>query len=179
MAEGKGQPEQSMEEILASIRRMIAEGDETGAAAPDAAQPPGARDEDILELTEMVAEDGSVVSVRPMARPAEPPPAAASAESVFRLAPERPDTAVERVEPLVSAVSAAATVAALQRLAGLDARERGSDPPPAAPGRALEDVVRDMVRPMLASWLDQNLPQLVERLVRDEIARLARDAERR
>ena len=36
-----------------------------------------------------------------------------------------------------------------------------------------------MLRPMLAEWLDQNLPQLVERLVREEIARLARDAERR
>jgi len=189
MAEGKDQPEQSMEEILASIRRMIAEDELTGAAGPDGAPPPpGPREEDILELTEMVVEDGSVVSVASMARPAAPP-AAAAADPIFRLAPEiaprarepeHSEPATTRVEPLVSAASAAASVAALQQIAGFGARERGSDPPPPpVPGRALEDVVRDMLRPMLASWLDQNLPLLVERLVREEIARLARDAGRR
>ena len=39
--------------------------------------------------------------------------------------------------------------------------------------RTLEDVVREMLRPMLRSWLDDNLPTLVERLVRAEIERLA------
>ena len=38
----------------------------------------------------------------------------------------------------------------------------------------LEDSARDMVRPMLKKWLDDNLPTLVERLVREEIERVAR-----
>ena len=38
----------------------------------------------------------------------------------------------------------------------------------------LEDLVREMLRPMLKSWLDDNLPSLVERLVRAEIARASR-----
>ena len=40
--------------------------------------------------------------------------------------------------------------------------------------RTLEDLVREMLRPMLKSWLDENLPGLVERLVRAEIERVSR-----
>ena len=40
--------------------------------------------------------------------------------------------------------------------------------------RTLEDLVRDMLRPMLKSWLDENLPNVVERLVRAEIERVSR-----
>jgi uncharacterized protein len=40
--------------------------------------------------------------------------------------------------------------------------------------RTLEDLVREMLRPMLKTWLDDNLPSLVERLVRAEIERVAR-----
>ena len=40
--------------------------------------------------------------------------------------------------------------------------------------RTLEDLVREMLRPMLKSWLDDNLPGLVERVVRAEIERVAR-----
>ena len=38
---------------------------------------------------------------------------------------------------------------------------------------SLEGMVRDMLRPMLAEWLDTNLPDMVERMVKDEIARIA------
>jgi uncharacterized protein len=40
--------------------------------------------------------------------------------------------------------------------------------------RTLEDLVREMLRPMLKSWLDDNLPSMVERLVRAEIERVSR-----
>jgi len=40
--------------------------------------------------------------------------------------------------------------------------------------RTLEDLVKEMLRPMLQHWLDNNLPTLVERLVRQEIERVAR-----
>jgi cell pole-organizing protein PopZ len=40
--------------------------------------------------------------------------------------------------------------------------------------RPIEDVVREMLRPMLRAWLDDNLPTIVERLVRAEIERVAR-----
>ena len=37
-----------------------------------------------------------------------------------------------------------------------------------------DSMVRDMLRPMVKEWLDDNLPTMVERLVRDEIQRIAR-----
>jgi cell pole-organizing protein PopZ len=41
-------------------------------------------------------------------------------------------------------------------------------------GRTLEEVVTELLRPMLKTWLDENLPELVERLVQAEIERVAR-----
>jgi cell pole-organizing protein PopZ len=40
--------------------------------------------------------------------------------------------------------------------------------------RTLEDLVKEMLRPMLKSWLDDNLPGLVERIVKTEIERVSR-----
>jgi uncharacterized protein len=40
--------------------------------------------------------------------------------------------------------------------------------------RTLDDLVSEMLRPMLKAWLDDNLPELVERIVRDEIERVSR-----
>ena len=40
--------------------------------------------------------------------------------------------------------------------------------------RSLEDVVRETLRPMLKSWLDENLPSVVERMVQEEIERVTR-----
>lgn len=40
--------------------------------------------------------------------------------------------------------------------------------------RTLEDLVKEMMRPMLKSWLDDNLPNLVERIVKTEIERVSR-----
>ena len=40
--------------------------------------------------------------------------------------------------------------------------------------RTLEDVVREMLRPLLKQWLDDNLPQIVEASVREEVERIAR-----
>ena len=58
--------------------------------------------------------------------------------------------------------------ATLPSAAPADAERRGG------PARTLEDVVRDLLRPMLRSWLDQNLRSLVAREVQAEIAREAR-----
>ncbi|WP_105429801.1 PopZ family protein [Neorhizobium sp. T6_25] len=44
--------------------------------------------------------------------------------------------------------------------------------------RSLEDMAGDMLRPMLQEWLDDNLPTLVERLVREEIERVSRGTRR-
>ena len=67
--------------------------------------------------------------------------------------------------------------------ARLNQAVQDSVPPPAAPepgpalgdgGKTIEDLVKEMLRPMLKEWLDKNLPPMVERYVEREISRLTR-----
>ena len=41
-------------------------------------------------------------------------------------------------------------------------------------GRSLEDVTRELLRPLLKAWLDENLPRIVSAKVEEEVARIAR-----
>jgi uncharacterized protein len=179
MSDAKGQHEPSMEEILASIRRIIAEDNEAPEAGQDgeaktpaapAEAAPKAEDEDVLELTEVVEEEPMAeastskapVEIDLVAQPEAPPPHDDAAED----------------DRLISTASAAASVAALSQLVQRP-RDRSSELPMGAADRTLEDMIRELVRPMLKGWLDENLPLLVERLVRDEIGRLVREAQGR
>ncbi len=177
MPEAKGQHEPSMEEILASIRRIIAEDGETaedGAKVALAPEPANAEEEDVLELTEVVEEDEAVAN-------SSEAPVPFSSEPALTLEPETPraDTAAPaEAERLISTGSASASVAALAQLVNRP-RDKADEMPLGNADRTLEDVVRELLRPLLKGWLDDNLPQLVERLVQDEIARLVREAQGR
>jgi hypothetical protein len=231
MPQAEGQSEQpSMEEILASIRRIIAEDAEAPAAAPP---PAPATDDAILDLTEKIEADGTVVTIaaggarKPAADvPLEPrlavdspfdkKPAAVVAPPFAAVVapPEPPSAPPPRPEPpplrppppltddmlmmsepepeavaeppaalgeerLISAATAAASVAALSQLADLGQHGRVSAQPLDESGRTLESLVRELLRPMLKTWLDDNLTSLVERLVREEIQRMTHAAQNR
>ncbi len=199
MSDPKGQHEPSMEEILASIRRIIAEDGDTAAAPAAVAEKPQ-RGEEVLELTEVVEEDGTVVSIsagnkKPAVEPPPPPPRAmfdVEAAAPPRAEPEPPPppppppppappppSFESEVERLVSERTAAASVSALSQLSALGARDQLGSMPLGDAGRTLEDLVRELLRPMLRDWLDANLPQLVERLVQEEIRRMSREAQSR
>jgi cell pole-organizing protein PopZ len=169
MSESKGQHEPSMEQILASIRRIIAEDGDQPAAAPPAAASPvseAAKGEEILELTEVVQD-----------HPADPPaaPGSPQAESLA------PAAAADPANHLVSDAAAAASIAALSQIhqLGSQSEKRMSDIPLSEGPTTIESMVREMLRPLLKEWLDSNLPHLVERVVQDEVARLVRDTRKR
>jgi uncharacterized protein len=153
MSDAKLPQNPSMEEIIASIGRILAE--DGGPRALEAAPPAG--DEDVLELTEALDADGRVRRIEP------------------RLAaPELPAPDAGR---LLSKASAQAAAAAFARLdAPPQSDSAGSPAGSGAP--SLDDIVRDALRPLLQRWLDEHLPALVERVVREEIARVAQDAGR-
>jgi cell pole-organizing protein PopZ len=218
MSEPRGQAEPSMEEILASIRRIISQETQEardggsdrkpGApATPAAASHPPPGNGDVLLLTEMVAADGSVVSLAdaraaagrgPVAAPEAGGGASASPVVPFgapeaagaaagggavseRNTPddqevERPSVTseTEKKEGLVSRESRAAAAAAFSELTRQVAREREA---PVDGGRTVEELVREALQPMLKNWLDTHLPTMVERVVRQEIQRVARQAE--
>jgi len=188
-----------MEEILASIRRIIAD-DTPGAAKPVAAAPapqqpqfraaPDAKamsqdDIDAMMADESVEDEEVLDLVEPI-QPARAAPAAnfrqvPDNDVTFREDPfeEQPATEapvyVPQAQPqpvkqppaerLLSAESNAAVTAAFGTLATTILAENS---------RSIEDLVRELLRPMLKAWLDDNLPGLVERLVRAEIERVSR-----
>jgi cell pole-organizing protein PopZ len=85
----------------------------------------------------------------------------------MRAAPGAPAIAPDgdELSPLVSDATAATIAAQFESLAA--SRLFGVD------GR-MEDLVNELLRPMLQEWLDNNLPSIVEKLVRAEIERVAR-----
>jgi cell pole-organizing protein PopZ len=180
--------EPSMEEILASIRRIIADDDTSkpvsGALAQPAVSASGLlgskssrRDNasgtdaatrpsmDVLELTEKMQSKGSefhpidgapdVVFNDPLGP--DESPLSGFARS-YQTAPAIDHT-------LLSPRAHAAVDTAFNSLAHTVLVQNA---------RTLEDLVREMLKPMLKGWLDDNLPSLVERLVRAEIERVSR-----
>ena len=174
--------EPTMEEILASIRRIISE-DEAPAAQPiprptDEPDAPSANDfsadlesgaegadDDVLELTERVETHGDIEAYIPEAEP-EP-----ELDPIFPLEPEPVAPAAEApapapVDTLVSAATASAAASAFGQLSQAIAM-----PPP---GLTLDEVVRELLRPLLKDWLDTHLPGIVQATVTEEVERIAR-----
>ena len=183
----KSPSEPSMEEIIASISRIIT--DEKTSVEP--VRPVPGEKSEILELTEVIDEDGSVRRVAPETgsserRPTGPAaagdPAAPNATARSGPGPLRPEAEVEpRLElsrdRILSSATSGAAAAAFAQLGTLPReRLREGELPLGGVDRTLEDIVRDMLRPLLQTWLDENLPGIVERLVREEIARFVGEA---
>lgn len=103
-------------------------------------------------------------------------------------APVRAEAPVRQEQKPVSAAPVASLPAKIEEAANLLSAEAGaqvaksfSDLAAVFNGmerRSLEDMAGDMLRPMLQEWLDDNLPTLVERLVREEIERVSRGQRR-
>jgi hypothetical protein len=165
MSDNKLPPEPSMDEILASIRRILAEDDHVVTRSP----PPRLRgNTDVFDLTEAINEDGSTRHIAPVSIVVPEAPPRKLPDGRIEPVPPRPadvEAQADRIgEPrLVSDAASEAVAASFARLAGASRRE--GEP-------ALDDLVRETLRPMLQAWLDAHLPELVERLVRAEIARV-------
>jgi cell pole-organizing protein PopZ len=194
--------EPSMEEILASIRRIIADDEKPAEAAapepepepvalapapepepqPEPAdepeddvldlgaeasridEPPQAATSDDVDFAEPVAAEPVVVEPVPTPEPVQPAPQPmAFVPPPIQAAP--PATPQLDMASLISDQAGAAVHNAFGALANTVLSNNA---------RTLEDLVKDMLKPMLKTWLDDNLPGMVERLVRAEIERVAR-----
>ena len=158
--------EPTMEEILASIRRIISEDDAPGGATAEAepepeapaaeapipippAEPePAHEDDGALELTDRVETHGDLDVYAPEPEPEPAPPA------------------MDMGEGLVGDPAAAAAAAHFGHLTSTILMP--------ADGRTLEDVVRELLRPLLKGWLDEHLPTIVQTAVQAEVERIAR-----
>jgi len=165
--------EPSVEEILESIKKVIARDNraeaarerirrdsaaEVPAATPIAARPaprgegkPALFPADVLDLSEVAAqilqEERGIACVADL------------------------ETDEDDETPLLPETTAASMRESLATLAMMAAP--GAAPQIVRSGEtSLEDLVRDLLRPQLADWLDRNLPPMVEKLVAAEIARI-------
>ena len=156
----------SMDDILASIRRILNE-DELQPTSPSILEA-GMKPDDTLVLDQsMLVEAGNVAPPIAQALTAQAPTAQAVAAHAFFDAQSVLPAPHEGLVAPAAAASAASSVAMLvQALAG----NRGTQTHRQGP--TIEDVVRDEIRPILKAWLDHHLPPLVERLVRAEIERV-------
>lgn len=127
--------EPSMEDILASIKRVIAEEKEIRTAAPPPL-PAMPDDDDVLELDQVVEVE--------LAPPIDLGPPL--------LEDEMADSSRSRLEELASIAATA--------------------PPPTPAANPLEELVREMLRPILKQWLDDYLPGVVDEHVKREIHRI-------
>jgi cell pole-organizing protein PopZ len=134
--------EPSMEDILASIKKVIAEEKELRTAPAPLEQ----------SADEPFAED-SLPEDAPM-------------EDVLEL--DQPLTAIDLGPPLVDEQAAGKSRQALEQLQTVAA----TAPPAAPSGNPLEEIIREMLRPMLKQWLDDHLPQMVDEHVKREISRI-------
>lgn len=142
--------EPSVEEILESIKKVIARDNRVGAAEErkereerGVAPPPADDEDEVLDLAEAELVDADDVEDQ-------------------SLAPDSPLLTEDAASSMRDSLTALAMLAE----------------PPAAPQivrsgeTSLEGLTRELLRPMLADWLDKNLPPLVERMVATEIARI-------
>ena len=191
MSDPKPKTEPTMDEILATVRRIIAE-DESGNTSASASAP--IVSSDVLELTEALEPDGSVRHIEPFGgssghpssarvppllgeriEPA-PPRSATAAEIAGRQESQGPSAEANggagQREPRVDAPSGGdATItqpgaAAREAIPEGEARLGGGD-------RTLDGIARELLRPMLQRWLEENLQGIVEQEVRSELARAA------
>ncbi len=181
--------EPSMEEILSSIKRIIAEDSDNSdpQGSPKArarresdreshrkavvASMVGEHDDsvpsyvdEVLELTDEMPKIGKSGEVEQVAETAEPVIVAEAAKAVASEAKKAsPPVAGDTIVSVESEIAARTSLAALSSMIVTSS----------GPGdHTLEGMVREMLRPMLKQWLDANLPTLVEGMVAKEIARI-------
>lgn len=176
--------EPTMEEILSSIRRIISDDDKDtsdSSPKPSSGKTPS-NDEnvddtyydqnDIVDLTDMVLDDGSKVKLNKDGNPQNlqsqsevadlNDPNVKSKLDALNLIASKKSLGAD-VSSLLDSVTADNASAAFAQLANTKA-ERAT---------TLEELVKELLRPMLKTWLDENLSQVVERLVEKEITKLS------
>lgn len=181
--------EPTMEEILASIRRIISEDEapadeaapepdaeakpepEPAAAAPEPApepEPVHHAEEEVLELTEVAPEPATLGDLEISEPTPEPPAPEPAPEPESEPVAHSPAPAHGPEEGLLSDSAAASVASAFGSLS-----HRIGMP---APSTTLDGVVRELLKPLLKEWLDQHLRAIVEAKVEEEVERQSRRA---
>lgn len=175
-----------MEDILASIRRIIAEDE--AISAEEAEEATSSPLHAVLDLTErhvssgpaseILAEKGILerghLSRHDDLQTEDYFPHAVNDYEAGVAAPQPVMASRPAPKPEPEVVAGEALISGHAQSSVSDAFSRLSAAVPPSQPQTVEDLMKEMLRPMLKAWLDDNLPVLVERLVQAEIERVAR-----
>lgn len=135
---------------------------------PSAPEPEPEPENDVLDLTDEMALPDPLP--QPSFKRVEPPDDLEFTEAAAKAPPRQPAFELPPTSPMDSPqILSRSTVSAVESAFNSLAHTVLSNN-----ARTLEDLVKEMLRPMLKSWLDDNLPGLVERIVKQEIERVSR-----
>ena len=192
MSEENGQQEPSMEEILASIRKIISEDEEQEKTGETLEKPETPQLDPVSESEPVLVSDPE-----PVSEVVSEPEAATEIEEEeleliedgeeelelveedkdfeYELADQEEELELrpEWAETIVSNPTAQAGVDSFGQLAGIIAGRMQL-----GQGRTVEELVQELLKPLLQEWLDKNLPELVDELVKKEIERMVEKANR-
>ena len=138
-------------------------------------------DEILMKIQRTIAMDGRVESPPTASLPPTVAPHAGASYDETQGEPHKAAEAVmpEQEERLLSPATAGAAAAAFAQIAEIRRQQRRiSEFPMGGEQRTLEDVVRELLRPMMRGWLEEKLMPIVERAVKSELARALGEAER-
>ena len=188
--------EPTMEEILASIRRIISEDEAPAETPAEAAAEPQAESQP-APAAPVAAETVFAAPMEPMPEPApadddvleltdryeSPAETIGDLDVVPAAEAYQPEPAPEPAPAYDTLVGDSAAASAASAFAGLAASFKKPEPAPAASGdlpfvsgNTVEAMVAEMLRPLLKDWLDNNLPGIVQAAVQKEVERIARSA---
>ena len=159
-----------MEDILASIRRILSDDEAEQVATPPSSQP----DDGVLSLdASMIVEEPPEPVAAPPRAMLPPPEQPQERQIPNSVQPSEPAPRPESPGPgsLVAPEAAAAAASSVGSLLRTLIAEREQVAVHRS-GPTIEDLMREEIRPLLKAWLDANLPALAERLVRAEIERV-------
>jgi len=202
MADVKTEQEPSIEEILESIRQIISEDTEEEAKPAAGMKLDGGTKEPAIPPSNLSLSPKaeapvppSSLSLAPAPTPAPPPPPAPPAppkpveskpaaplDLTEKIAPpspvtiemmDSPMTDNDKASSLMSAATAAAVTDSLSKIlasnVAVETEKSGG-----AGKVTLEDMARDLMKPLIKTWIDQNLPGIIEKAVQKEVEKLAR-----
>ncbi|UDF29680.1 UNVERIFIED_ORG: PopZ family protein [Roseateles sp. XES5] len=178
------QPALSLADVAARVRaaseRHVAANRDT--ASRDAIErEPVAIEREPVAVEPVQREESPLVTARMAANAGRVEPTEKIEPTPLKIEPaplgiEAAPQTVEAIEPVSRDIAALVSPAVGERVAqSFGALAEAID---AGPRRSFDEIAEDMLRPMLQEWLDDNLPTLVERLVREEIERVARGPRR-
>ena len=142
--------EMSLDEVLSSIKKMVIDE-----------EPP------VLELTEMVSDDGSIVSIKKKNNDAKIENKSNDMSSFLKLIQEDVSEAAQEIAEM----PAAAMNNHIEQVAEqkISVETKTEEKPHHLPENVLHELIREAITPLLKDWLDKNLPSVINKIVETEV----------